>query len=82
MNRATRVECPVCGRLVEFVAGATNAIGAPILARHWRADRLAWEWCSASRKSLLVAVLKREMERAPAAARGLDAGDGKAARNV
>ena len=80
MNRATRVECPVCGRLVEF-AGATNAIGAPILARHWRADRLAWEWCSASRKSLLVAVLKREMERAPAAALASNA-DGKAARNV
>jgi len=78
MNRETRVECPVCGRLVEFVAGATNAIGAPILARHWRADVLRWEWCPASGKSLMIARLKRDLDEfmlAPAGA------DGKAARN-
>ena len=52
MNRETRVECPVCGRLVELVAGATNTAGEPIMARHWRADVMRWEWCEASRKSV------------------------------
>lgn len=55
MNRATRVECPVCGRLVEFVKGATNAIGEPVMARHWRADIQAWEMCKASNRSVVSA---------------------------
>jgi hypothetical protein len=78
MNRETRVECPVCGRLVEFVAGAVNAIGAPIMARHWRADVLRWEWCSASRKSVIMATFKRDLDKLMLAT--ADAGDGKAAR--
>lgn len=61
MNKQTRVECPVCGRLVEFVAGATNTIGEPIMARHWRADVMRWEWCRASSHSLAVAALKRDL---------------------
>lgn len=62
MSNATRVECPMCGRLVAFVNGATNPIGEPIMERHWRADIQAWEWCKASRNSVTVARMKRDLQ--------------------
>jgi len=52
----------MCGRLVAFVEGATNTMGAPIMERHWRADVLRWEWCKASRNSLAIAAVKRDLE--------------------
>lgn len=70
MNHETRVECPVCGRLVAFAAGVTNAIGEPIMDRHWRADIQAWEWCAASRRSVISATYELLRQSAAAVKRG------------
>ncbi len=63
MSNETRVACPMCGRVVAFVEGATNNAGEPILARHWRADVQLWRQCKASRLSLRRAIECAKVER-------------------
>src|SRR4029079_12182155 len=51
MSGETKVQCPIWGRIVGFLPGATNLAGEPVMRWHWRADIHGWERCEGSSRS-------------------------------